>query len=55
MLSDVIAPGPVEPGDLVASADEVYRIDAVLWTPQGTPCIPALARRIDLNVSARSR
>ena len=29
-LADVTAPGPVEPGDLVASAQHVYRVEAVL-------------------------
>ena len=29
-LADVTALGPVEPGDLVASAEHVYRVEAVL-------------------------
>lgn len=32
-LADVTAPGPVEPGDLVATANELYRIVVVLVTP----------------------
>ena len=43
-LADVTAPGPVEPGDLVACADELYRVEVVLWTPPGEACVPALAQ-----------
>ena len=39
-LADVTAPGPVEPGDLVACADELYRVEVVLWTLPGEACVP---------------
>ena len=52
-LADVTAPGPVEPGDLVASAEHVYRVEAVLWTPPDSPCIPVLGRRVELTIAAR--
>jgi hypothetical protein len=45
-LADVRAPEPVEPGDLVASAEHVYRVEAVLWTPPDSRCVPVLGRRI---------
>ncbi len=32
-LANVTAPCPVEPGDLVATAMELYRVEVVLWTP----------------------
>lgn len=47
-LADVTAPSPVEPGDLVASAKHVYRVEAVLLTRPGARCIPVLARRVEL-------
>ena len=46
-LADVTAPPPVEPGDLVATAGELYRVEVVLWTPPASRCIPVLARRIE--------
>lgn len=47
-LAEVTQPSPVEPGDLVASAEEVYRVEVVLWTPPDSPCIPVLSRRVVL-------
>jgi len=43
----------VELGDLVANADELYRVAVavVLWTPPGSPCIPVLGRRLELVVT----
>ncbi len=38
----------VEPDDIVASADAVYRVEAVLWVPRGSPCVPVLGRTTDL-------
>ncbi len=52
-LADVTAPTPVEPGDLVASAEHVYRVEAVLWTPPDSRCIPVLGRRVELTVVPR--
>jgi hypothetical protein len=52
-LADVTATRPVEPGDLVASAEHVYRVEAVLWTPAGSPCVPVLAHRVELTIVAR--
>jgi hypothetical protein len=46
------APDPVEPGDLLASVDEVYVVEAVLPTPPGARVVPALARRLELDESA---
>jgi hypothetical protein len=46
------APDPVEPGDLLASVDEVYGVEAVLPTPPGARVVPALARRLELDESA---
>jgi hypothetical protein len=44
----VHAPGPVEPGDLVADAEAVYRVEVVL-PPDGRPrpVEPVLARRVE--------
>ena len=50
-LADVTAPEPVEPGDLVASAEEFFRVEVVLWTPLDAPCVPVLARREELGAS----
>jgi hypothetical protein len=44
-LCDVTAPGPVEPGDVVATAEHVYRVEVVLEPPPGAPVTPVLARR----------
>ena len=49
-LADVTAPEPVEPGDLVASTEEFFRVEVVLWTPLA-PCVPVLARREELGAS----
>jgi hypothetical protein len=46
-VADLTAPLPVEPDDVVASASDVYRVEAVLWTPPGPPCVPVLARRVE--------
>ena len=43
-LADVTAPAPVEPGDLVSTADDLYRVEVVLWTPPDSPCVPVLVR-----------
>jgi hypothetical protein len=51
-LASVTTPAPVEPGDLVAAADAVYRIEVVLWTPPDTPCVPMLGRRVELAIAA---
>jgi hypothetical protein len=48
-LADVTAPAPVEPGDPVATPDDLYRVEVVLWTPPTSRRIPALARRVVLN------
>lgn len=45
-LDDVTAPAPVEPGDLVASAEAIYRVEAVVWVAPGSPRVPVLARRV---------
>ena len=45
-LGDAYAPAPVEPGDLVATANQVFVVDAVLPTPVAR-CVPALARELD--------
>ena len=47
-LDDVTAPEPVEPGDLVASANDVLVVEAVLATPPGWRCVPVLAHRIEI-------
>jgi hypothetical protein len=43
-LRELTAPEPVEPGDLVATRDDVYRVVAVLLAPSGAPRVPVLAR-----------
>lgn len=45
------APPPVEPGDLVASAEAVHRIEVVFASVTGP--VPVLARRIELAIAAR--
>lgn len=42
----VTAPGPVEPGDLLASVEQVYRVEVVLLPIGGQPVEPVLARRV---------
>jgi hypothetical protein len=39
-VADLTAPNPVELDDIVATASDVYRIEVVLWTPSGSPCVP---------------
>ena len=51
-LCDVTAPLPIKPGDVVASAEAVYRVEAVLLPPPGAPNVPVLARRIELALAA---
>jgi hypothetical protein len=36
---------------MVASANELYRIELVLWTPPAMLCVPVLARRVELVVT----
>jgi hypothetical protein len=50
-ICDVTAPGPVEPGDVVASAEYVYRIEVVLVRPPGAPVVPVLVRPVELTMS----
>jgi hypothetical protein len=47
-LGDVTAPAPVEPGDLLATVDDVFQVDVVLTTPPGSLFAPVLARRLAL-------
>jgi hypothetical protein len=54
-LDNVTAPAPVEPGDVVASVDAIYRVEVVLWTPPDSRCVPVLARRVTLEVAASAR
>ena len=35
---------------MVASAEAIYRFEAVLGTPPDSPCIPVLARGVELAV-----
>ena len=50
-LCDVTAPAPVEPGDVVASAEAVYRVEVVLIPPPGAPLVPVLVRPVELTLS----
>jgi hypothetical protein len=43
-LGELMAPEPVEPGDVVASVAELYIIEAVLVAPPGASVVPVLAR-----------
>jgi hypothetical protein len=45
-VGDVTAPGPVEPGDVLATADELYVIEAIIEPTAGDLCIAALARSV---------
>jgi hypothetical protein len=45
-VGDVTAPEPVEPGDLVATVDEVFVVEVVLWTPPGSRCVPVLGKHV---------
>ena len=47
-LADLHAPAPVEPGDLVATVDELYAIEVVLAVPAGATVVPVPARRLEL-------
>ncbi len=47
-LGVVHAPAPIEPGDVVATADELYRIEAIIPPALGDRCVAALARRAKL-------
>jgi len=49
----VTAPGPIEPGDLLATAGELWRVEVVLVPPPGAPVVPVLARRVELAVASR--
>ena len=46
------APAPVEPGDVVATAEDVYTVEDVLVSTDGT-VVPGLARRVELTIAAR--
>ena len=48
-LCDVTAPAPIEAGDLVASAEQVYRVEVVLVPPPGAPVSPVLVRPVELD------
>ena len=50
-LCDVTAPPPVEPGDLVASAEHVYRVEVVLVPPAAAPVVRVLCHRVELAVA----
>jgi hypothetical protein len=50
-LADVTAPPPVEREDLLATEHELYLVDAVLWTPADSPCVPVLGRRVELTLA----
>jgi hypothetical protein len=44
-VGEVTGPAPVQPGDVLASVDEVYVIEVVLVAPPDARCVPVLARR----------
>jgi hypothetical protein len=48
---DITAPAPVEPGDLVATADDLYRVKVVLVPAGRRPVEPVLARRVALPLA----
>jgi hypothetical protein len=50
-LCDVTAPALVQPGDIVASAEYVYRVEVVLVRPPGAPVVPVLVRPVELTMS----
>jgi hypothetical protein len=52
-LCEVTAPAPVESGDLVASAEHVYRVEVVLVPPPDAPVTPVLCRAVYLAIAAR--
>jgi hypothetical protein len=48
------APGPVEPGDLLAfEYESPLRVTTVLWVPPGSSVVPVLARPAPVAVAAR--
>lgn len=51
-LGELTAPAPVEPGDLLATVDDVFRVAVVLSTPPESTCVPVLARRETLTTEA---
>ena len=51
-LGELTAPAPVEPGDLLATVDDVFRVAVVLSTPAESTCVPVLARRETLTTEA---
>ena len=46
-LGELTAPEPVEPGDLVATPVDLYRIEVVLAVSPEARCAPALAVVVD--------
>jgi hypothetical protein len=50
-IADTTAPAPVEPGDVVATAEDVYTVEVVLVSTDGP--VPVLARRIKLTMAGR--
>lgn len=53
-VCDVTAPAPVEPGDLVSTADTLYLVEVVLVSPPGARWVLVLAHRVPLTVVALS-
>jgi hypothetical protein len=49
-IADVTAPAPIEPGDVVATVEHVYRVEDTLVSWDG-PVVPVLVRRVELPVS----
>jgi hypothetical protein len=50
-ICDVTAPAPVGPGDVVASAEQIYRVEVVLVPPRGAPVTPILVRPVELAIA----
>jgi hypothetical protein len=50
-VCELEAPAPVEPGDVVATVEQVYVVEVVLPTPTDSSCVPVLARAIDVRVA----
>jgi hypothetical protein len=44
-LGEATAPAPIEPGDLLATADRIVRVDVVLASQPGAACVPVLVRK----------
>ena len=42
-LGEATAPAPIEPGDLVATVDAVYRVEVIIGVSAEARCVPALA------------